>query len=107
MSPNSLSFSLSITHSLTHSLVHTHTCILICSFTHARTRAQVIEDEPLYAFRGLMVDTARHFLPVSALLTAIEGMSIEKLNVLHWHAVDDQSFPLESTLLSRLGASGP
>jgi hexosaminidase len=54
-----------------------------------------------------MIDTARHFLSVPTILTVLEGMAVEKLNVLHWHAVDDQSFPLESTALPRLASTGP
>ena len=53
-----------------------------------------IADAPEYAYRGFMVDTARHFLPVAALLALVDGMAYEKLNVLHWHAVDDQSLQL-------------
>lgn len=69
--------------------------------------SKVISDEPAYKFRGLMIDTARHFLSVPTILTVLEGMSVEKLNVLHWHAADDQSFPLESVALPRLAAAGP
>eukprot|EP00041_Stephanoeca_diplocostata_P018142 m.378376 g.378376 ORF g.378376 m.378376 type:complete len:707 (+) comp20930_c0_seq1:139-2259(+) len=64
--------------------------------------ATTICDKPKYQYRGFMIDTARHFLPVAAIFTAIEGMAIEKLNVLHWHAVDDQSFPMEVVSLPRL-----
>lgn len=63
---------------------------------------QRVEDKPRYGFRGLMVDTARHFLPVPMLLAVLDGMAYEKLNVLHWHAVDDQSFPLEVLTLPKL-----
>jgi hypothetical protein len=34
-------------------------------------------------------DTARHYLSVDTILQVLEGMSVEKLNVLHWHAVSD------------------
>ena len=52
-----------------------------------------------------MLDTARHFLPLEMLYTVIDGMAVEKLNVLHWHAVDDQSFPLEVQSLPRLASA--
>ena len=42
---------------------------------------------------GLMVDTARHYLPLSDLKRVIHAMSLLKLNVFHWHIVDAQSFP--------------
>jgi len=54
-----------------------------------------IVDEPSYTYRGLLVDTARHYLPVPLLLDTLQTMSMNKLNVLHWHIVDDQSFPYQ------------
>ena len=46
---------------------------------------------------GLLVDTARHFLPVAdALLPLLDGMAALKLNVLHWHLTDTQAFQLGS-----------
>jgi len=53
-----------------------------------------IEDEPLYEFRGLLIDTSRHFLPTSLIKETIDAMMYNKLNILHWHIVDDDSFPL-------------
>ena len=55
-----------------------------------------IEDSPAFGWRGLLVDTARHFQPLATLRAIIESMSFVKLNVLHWHLVDAQSWPLES-----------
>jgi hexosaminidase len=54
-----------------------------------------IVDSPRFQHRGLMVDTARHFLPVKALKSMIDSLAYAKLNVLHWHMSDTQSFPLE------------
>ena len=68
--------------------------------------AQTVRDAPQYAYRGLMIDTARHFLGVDTILRVIEGMAVEKLNLLHWHAVDDQSFPVEVKSLPRLAQRG-
>ena len=42
----------------------------------------LIEDKPRFGFRGLMIDTARHFLPVSFIKHIIDGMAINKLNIL-------------------------
>lgn len=96
----------------------------------------VIRDAPRFAYRGLLIDTARHFLPISlikvSLVVAIHGafpfaaksaypstarclcvlqshldaMEINKMNVLHWHIVDDQSFPYASQELPLLAMEG-
>ena len=42
-----------------------------------------------------MVDTARHFLSVESLKRVLESLPLSKLNILHWHMVDDESFPIE------------
>ena len=51
-----------------------------------------IEDFPRFKWRGLMLDPARHFLPVADVKTIIEQMGQHKLNVLHLHLTDDQGW---------------
>ncbi|XP_026686785.1 beta-hexosaminidase subunit alpha-like [Diaphorina citri] len=73
-------------------------------------RVQTIEDFPQFPHRGLLVDGSRHYLPIKAIKKQLDIMSYNKLNVLHWHLVDDQSFPYESKKfpsLSLKGAFGP
>jgi hexosaminidase len=53
-----------------------------------------ILDRPRFIWRGLMIDTSRHYLSVNKILKLIQAMSYVKFNVLHWHVVDAQSFPL-------------
>ena len=57
-----------------------------------------IHDKPRFKWRGLMVDTSRHFIPLSRLKNVVDGMERLKLNVFHWHIVDSQSFPFESKI---------
>lgn len=71
--------------------------------------AVVIEDSPTYPWRGLMVDVARHFIPLPDLLRQIDAMAQVKMNVLHLHLSDDQGFRIESKvfpLLNELGSEG-
>ena len=54
-----------------------------------------IKDSPLYPLRGIMLDTARNFLSVKKILAQLDAMALSKLNVLHWHITDTQSWPIE------------
>lgn len=54
-----------------------------------------IEDEPSFSHRGLMIDTARHYLSIDSIKRNILAMRIAKMNVLHIHFTDSDSFPLE------------
>ena len=51
-----------------------------------------IEDAPRFPWRGLMIDTARHFISVGTLERTLDVMELYKLNVLHLHLSDDQGF---------------
>jgi hexosaminidase len=63
-----------------------------------------ITDAPRFKWRGLMIDTARHFHPRSSIETMLDGMAFNKLNVLHWHITDAQSFPLKTSAFPKLVA---
>lgn len=72
-----------------------------------------IEDSPVFHHRGVLVDTARNFISVEVLQRIIQGMSFNKLNVLHWHITDSQSFPIQlekysdtTAYMAQSGASG-
>jgi len=65
-----------------------------------------VDDAPRFGYRGLLVDTGRHFLPVSFLKNIIDGLEMNKLNVLHWHIVDAQSFPCGSKTFPELAEKG-
>jgi hexosaminidase len=63
-----------------------------------------IQDQPAYPWRGLMLDVARHFLPIPALERTIDCMAAVRLNVLHLHLTDDQAFRFRSTAFPRLAS---
>ena len=65
-----------------------------------------IDDKPRWPFRALKIDTSRHFLPVPILKAALDGMEAAKMNVFLWHAVDGNSFPLESATYPDLTTKG-
>lgn len=54
-----------------------------------------IEDRPRFRWRGLMLDTVRHFFPVEVLKRLLDQMARYKLNVFHWHLTDDQGWRLQ------------
>ncbi|CEG82842.1 Putative Beta-hexosaminidase [Rhizopus microsporus] len=69
-----------------------------------------IKDAPSYPHRGVMLDTARNFYPVKDILRTIDAMAYNKMNVLHWHITDSQSWPIyikKHPELSKKGAYTP
>ena len=54
-----------------------------------------IEDWPRFKWRGLMLDSARHFVEIEDVKRFIDLMAIHKFNTLHWHLTDDQGWRLE------------
>ncbi|WP_049620661.1 family 20 glycosylhydrolase [Frateuria defendens] len=66
-----------------------------------------IEDAPRFAWRGLMLDSARHMQSPAEIRRLLDQMALHKLNVLHWHLTDDQGWRIEIRRypqLTRLGA---
>ena len=66
----------------------------------------VIQDSPRFPWRGLLIDSARHFMPVEVIKRNIDGMAAVKLNVLHWHLSDNQGFRIESKKFPKLHEKG-
>src|SRR5690349_809088 len=54
-----------------------------------------IVDAPRFRWRGVMLDVARHFMPVPDVLRFIDLAAFHKLNVLHLHLTDDQGWRFE------------
>jgi hexosaminidase len=66
-----------------------------------------ITDSPRFSWRGLMIDSARHFWTVAELENMLDAMALHKLNTLHWHLVDDQGWRIQIPqypLLTSVGA---
>eukprot|EP01050_Picozoa_sp_SAG11_P016859 SAG11_NODE_2353_length_3476_cov_2.774060_3_plen_422_part_00 len=71
----------------------------------ARTPVSVA-DKPRFPWRGLRLDSSRHFLPLRTILSALDAMASTKLNVLMWHIVDANSFPLKLDSFPELADKG-
>ncbi len=62
----------------------------------------LIDDAPRFGWRGLMLDSARHFQSPQYIRHFIDWMAVHKLNTLHWHLTDDQAWRLEIKKYPRL-----
>ena len=61
-----------------------------------------ISDKPRFPHRGILLDTSRHYHSIPTIKRFVRSLSHAKLNVFHWHIVDDQSFPLQLNTLPTL-----
>lgn len=71
-----------------------------------RVPAVRIDDAPRFRWRGLMLDSVRHFQSPDYIRRFIDWMALHKLNVLHWHLTDDQGWRLQIKRYPRLTAIG-
>jgi hexosaminidase len=65
-----------------------------------------ITDAPRFAWRGLMLDSARHFQSVEYVKNFIDWMALHKMNTLHWHLTDDQGWRIQIKKYPRLTSVG-
>ncbi|MEN8120069.1 MAG: family 20 glycosylhydrolase [Bacteroidota bacterium] len=54
-----------------------------------------IKDEPRFSYRGMHLDVSRHFFPKEFIKKYIDLIAFNKMNVFHWHLVDDQGWRVE------------
>jgi hexosaminidase len=71
-----------------------------------RLPAAVVEDVPRFAWRGLMLDVARHFFGVQDVERYVDLMALYKLNRLHLHLSDDQGWRIQIRSWPRLTQHG-
>jgi hexosaminidase len=67
----------------------------------------VIEDRPRFPWRGLMLDCSRYFYSVEFIKKLLDGLTLQHINVFHWHLTDDQGWrlPVEAyPLLIEIGS---
>ncbi len=72
----------------------------------AEIPGMTIDDSPRFQWRGLMLDSARHYQSPQFVMNLIDWMALHKLNVLHWHLTDDQAWRLEIKRDPRLTSVG-
>lgn len=68
----------------------------------------IITDYPRFAYRGLMLDEARHFMGKKYVKHLLRAMAAHKLNRFHWHLTDDQAWRIEIKAypnLTKIGAT--
>ena len=65
-----------------------------------------IEDAPRFVWRGLLLDVARHYMPVEFIKKFIDLAALHKLNMLQLHLTDDQGWRIEINRYPRLTEIG-
>lgn len=72
----------------------------------SKVPAFLISDAPRFVWRGLMLDSARHYQSPEFVKKFIDWMALHKFNVLHWHLTDDQAWRLEIKKYPKLTSVG-
>lgn len=71
-----------------------------------KMQCMAIEDSPRFPWRGLLLDTARHFFEPSFVERLVDLMALHKLNMLQLHLTDDQGWRIEIKKFPRLTEVG-
>jgi len=79
---------------------------LFTSSTEGALPALRIDDAPRFSWRGLMLDSARHFQSLDEIKRVLDAMAEQKLNTFHWHLTDDQGWRMEIKRYPKLTAVG-
>jgi hexosaminidase len=65
-----------------------------------------IHDSPRFPWRGILIDSARRFMPLETIRRQIDGIASARMNVFHWHLTDDQGWRFASTHFPQLQQKG-
>ncbi len=68
---------------------------LLDATADAKISCATIVDFPRFSYRGMHLDVSRHFMPISLVYKLIDELERHKMNVFHWHLVDDQGWRIE------------
>jgi hexosaminidase len=68
--------------------------------------AVTIQDRPRFPWRGILLDSCRHWMPLTVVKRTLDAMAVVKLNTLHWHLSEDQGFRVESKRFPKLHEMG-
>tara|TARA_B110000263_G_scaffold248083_1_gene262227 strand:+ start:1495 stop:3294 length:1800 start_codon:yes stop_codon:yes gene_type:complete len=66
----------------------------------------IIEDNPRFGYRGMMLDVSRHFMPLNFIKKFIDIIAMHKMNTFHWHLSDDQGWRIEIKKYPKLTSIG-
>lgn len=81
-------------------------CLRPGAHVAATLPAVTMTDAPRYRWRGLLIDVARHYMPVAWLRSVIDIAAFHKLNVVHLHLTDDQGWRMPIDAFPRLATVG-
>ena len=82
-------------------------CDTVMNGTVWKMPCVTVKDYPRFAWRGMHLDVSRHFLDTEFVKRYIDIIAMHKMNVFHWHLVDDQGWRIEIKkypLLTEVGA---
>ncbi len=74
--------------------------------TEVSIPATSIADSPKFVYRGMHLDVARHFFPVSFVKKYIDILAMHKMNTFHWHLTEDQGWRIEIKKYPKLTSIG-
>ncbi len=80
---------------------------LLANNLSAKTIPEVrIKDAPRFPWRAFMLDEARYFKGTEQVKLLLDEMALLKMNIFHWHLVDDQGWRIEIKKYPRLTEIG-